>query len=163
MERQIVEVKRHLDGRREEFPCQALSVSPQLAIVRYVTPEVREAGGYVFPTGSVTYGFFWAGRHYNLYRMLSPDGRLIAHRFDVVAEVQIGQERVEYQDLALDLWVNPNGEAQVEDKEELAVFEADGLLPRALETLVEETLAHLQQHYLEIIREGDRELARLVE
>ena len=82
-------------------------------------PGERRAGGFFFPAGSRTYGFFWARRHYLLYVLHGPDGRLIAHRFDVVDEVRMRPGRVEYLDLALDVWVDPSGHAWTEDEDEV--------------------------------------------
>ena len=87
----ITEVKRHLDGRTDRFDCRLLLRRPQLAVVRFDHEQQRRAGGYRIPAGSQTHGFFWPRRSYVLYRIVGPDGRLIAHRFDVVEDVRLGE------------------------------------------------------------------------
>ncbi|MFQ5880484.1 MAG: DUF402 domain-containing protein, partial [Dehalococcoidia bacterium] len=118
----ILEVKRHLDGRRQVFACQALAVTPQRAVVRFVNPQAvasapAAGSGQALPAGSVTIGFFWRRRRYNLYRFLAPDGRLLGHRFDVVTDVRIGRGRIEYLDLLLDVRVDAQGNVRVEDED----------------------------------------------
>jgi hypothetical protein len=118
---EVLEVKRFPGGSQETFRCLTLDVSPRLAVLLFPHPSERRAGGFLFPAGSRTYGFFWARRHYLLYVLHGPDGGLIAHRFDVVDEVRLRPGRVEYLDLALDIWVDPSGRAWAEDEDE--VFE----------------------------------------
>ena len=139
----IIENKRHVDGQQELFQCEGLVVSAREAVIRFRHQQPRTVGGFHFPAGSVTYGFFWRGRHYILYRFVGPDGRLIAHRFDVVDEVRISRRRVEYLDLALDVWVDPDGRARLEDEEEVAEYAARGLLSPERLALIERTRRHL--------------------
>ena len=147
----VTEIKRFLDGRQELFRCEGLAVGAREAVIRFQHREPRTVGGFHFPAGSVTYGFFWRGRHYILYRFVGPDGRLIAHRFDVVDEVRISRHRVEYLDLALDMWVDPDGRAWLEDEEEVAEYAARGLLSPQQLALVEQTRRHLAARYRRII------------
>jgi protein associated with RNAse G/E len=93
-----------------------------------------EKGGAIFgtpievPPGSVSYGYFWANRLYNLYRMFRPDGSLIAHRFDAVADVRLLEGAVDYRDLVLDWWVLPDDTIIEEDREELDALADTGVL-----------------------------------
>lgn len=139
----VTEVKRFLDGHTESFQCEALAVGAGAAVVRFRHRQGRTAGGFHLPAGSVTYGFFWRGRHYTLYRFVGPDGRLIAHRFDVVDEVRISRRRIEYLDLLLDLWVDPEGHARLEDEDDVTEYAARGLLSPERLALIERTRRHL--------------------
>jgi predicted RNA-binding protein associated with RNAse of E/G family len=120
-------------------------------MVRFRHRQARTVSGFSFAVGSVTYGFFWQGRHYTLYRFVGPDGRLIAHRFDVVDDVRISRRRVEYLDLALDLWVDPQGRVRVEDEDEVADFAARGLLSAERLALIERTRRYLVSRHRRII------------
>lgn len=80
------------------------------------------------PPGSVSYGWFWARRTYNLYRMFRDDGSLIAHRFDAVANVKLLEGAVEYRDLVLDWWVTPDHTIVEEDRHELELLAANGVV-----------------------------------
>ena len=136
----FIEVKHHMDRRRDEWPCQALSVTGDVAAVRFELPEpIRDV-----PAGAVTVGFFWRDRSYNLYVFRSPD---LGYRFDVVTDVRIGRDRVEYLDLLLDVRVLPDGTVRVEDEDEVEEAARRGLLSPAQHSLIERTRDHvLDQH-----------------
>lgn len=98
-------------------------------------------GGVIFgtpievPPGSVSEGWFWTRRPYNLYRMRFADGSLLAHRFDAVADVRITDDTVEYRDLVLDWWVTKDDTIIEEDRDELEQLMAAGkLAARDVET-----------------------------
>lgn len=150
----ITEVKRHLDGRVERFACEALAVSPARAVVRFVSPGA--IGPY--PPGTVTVGFFWPDRPYNLYRLEAPDGTLLGHRFDVVTDVRIAPDRIEYVDLILDVVVDPDGTVRVEDEEELRAAAARGLLSPEGAAVVERARGELLAGYRRLIEDAVAEV-----
>jgi hypothetical protein len=157
----VVEIKRFLRGGQEAYRCLALDVSPRLAVLLFPHPGERRAGGFLFPAGSRTYGFFWTRRHYLLYVLHGPDGGLIAHRFDVVDEVRLRPGRVEYLDLALDVWVDPSGRAWTEDEEEVVELASQGLLSSERLALIERTKRLLLASHRRIAAEARDELRRL--
>ncbi len=157
----VVEIKRFLRGGEETYRCLALDVSPRRAVLLFPHPSERRAGGFLFPAGSRTYGFFWARRHYLLYVLHAPDGGLIAHRFDVVDEVRLRPGRVEYLDLALDVWADPSGRAWTEDEEEVVELASQGLLSSQRLALIERTKGLLLAHHRRIAAEARDELRRL--
>jgi hypothetical protein len=159
---QIVETKRTLDGRVQSFVCAGLLMSPRLAIVRFDHGGERRAGGFHFPAGSYTLGFFWRGRAYNCYGIAGPDGAVIAHRFDVVDRVRISSDRVTYRDLLLDLWVSPSGDVQIEDEDEVHQAERDGLLTPAMLARIDRTRALLVRDHRRIVAEVERIAGSLV-
>lgn len=101
----------------------------------------------------MTFGFFWRDRTYDLYRMMSADGRLLRHRFDVVTDVRIGPGRIEYLDLLLDVLVDPGGEPRVEDEDEVEEAAAAGLLPPDRLSLIDRTRRHLLAQHASIVEE----------
>jgi hypothetical protein len=154
----VRETKRALDGRRQTFVCEAIAAGPRPAIVRFVHAAARDAGGFHFPLGSCTYGFFWTGRHYNLYRFTGPDGGVIAYRFDVVDGVRITPARIAYTDLLLDVWLAPGGAPRVEDEEEVAAAAAAGLLSPRRQAIIAATRRLLTRAHGRIVAEAEREL-----
>jgi hypothetical protein len=127
----ITERKQKPDGSWREYACELLHLEPGLAVVEFR----MERGGVIFdtpivvPPGSVSHGWFWARKPYNLYRMRRPDGTLLAHRFDAVADVRLSAATVEYRDLVLDWWVTADGTLIEEDRDELDALAAAGKLP----------------------------------
>jgi protein associated with RNAse G/E len=143
----FLEIKHHLDGRRDEWPCEALSVTETLAVVRFVLPEpIRDV-----PAGAVTVGFFWRDRSYNLYVFRSPN---LGYRFDVVTDVRIRPDRVQYLDLLLDVRVLPDGTVRVEDQGEVEEAASRGLLSPEQGSIIERTRDHLLERHAEIVEEA---------
>ena len=151
---QITEVKRHLDGRVERFRCRLMLRRPHLAVLRFDHAHTRRAGGFIFPRGSRSFGFFWPRRPYVLYRMENPRGQLIAHRFDVVEGVRLGEEEVSYTDLLLDLWIDPTGEARVEDEDEVDDHARRRLLSIERRHRIDRTRGLLLRRYTAIVKEA---------
>jgi len=130
-------------------------------VLLFPHPGERRAGGSFFPAGSRTYGFFWTRRHYLLYVLHGPDGRLIAHRFYVVDEVRLRPGRVEYLDLALDVWADPSGHAWTEDEDEVVELASQGVLSPQRLALIERTKRLLLARHRRIAAEARDELRRL--
>jgi hypothetical protein len=153
---QVLETKLTLDGRTQTFTCAGLLVSPRQAVVRFDHTGERRAGGFFFPAGSHTLGFFWRSRPYNCYRIAGPDGAVIAHRFDVVDRVSIAPGSVRYRDLLLDVWVGPSGGARVEDEEEVDEARRQGLLTAAMIRRIERTRSFLLGAHPRIVAEVEQ-------
>jgi hypothetical protein len=127
------EVKVKPGGAELAYETDLVHRDRTLVIVRF---RMLQGGGpprlpVEVPAGSVSYGYFWARRPYNVYRWLRADGTLIAHRFDAVTEVRIAQDSVRYRDLALDWWALPDGTLIEEDRDELEALAASGALSAA--------------------------------
>lgn len=152
----VSEIKRHLDGRIERFECLLLLRRPHVAVLRFDQKVARKADGFAFPAGSRSYGFFWRRRPYLLYRMVDPAGRLIAHRFDAVEDMRLSERTMSYTDLLLDVWVDPLGNARVEDEDEVAACLKRGLLSAEQHRRIEQTRALLLRRHAVIVREAER-------
>ncbi len=155
----IRETKHTLDGRVQSFDCGLVAISPRLAVVRFEHTTARSAGGFTIPTGSHTVGFFWTGRHYNLYRFTAPDGSVIAYRFDVVDGVRITPGHVRFTDLLLDVWLAPGGAPRVEDENEVAAAGEAGLLSPRRRAIIDRTRRLLERDHGRIVAEIERGLA----
>ena len=139
----FLEVKRTLAGEQRTYQCEALHVSPRVAIVRFVFTRPLSAGGLTMAAGDYTIGFFWSGRTYNLYHMLTAAGEPIADRFDVLDHVRIHQSNVRYDDLLLDVWRFPDGRIAVEDEDEVEAALAAGQLSQRRQATIARTRALL--------------------
>ncbi len=126
------ERKTKVDGSVHEYSLELLAEAPGFAAARY---RIAKAGPARFPVripaGASSDGYFWEARPYIVYRMRDPDGRLIVHRFDAVANVVIDSGGVSYDDLVLDWWVLPDGTVVEEDADELAALVASGRIESA--------------------------------
>lgn len=136
---EVLEIKRTLDGREQVFTTEGLLSSRRLAVVRFRFAQERRVNGFLLPKGSYTLGYFWAYRHYLLYRFCRPDGTVLAYRFDIIDRARLRPGRIEYRDLALDIWVAPEGTVIIEDEDEVAAYAAAGRLTPADLALIERT------------------------
>jgi hypothetical protein len=149
------EVKVKPGGEQLTYETDLVHRDRTLVIVRFL---MRVGGGpprlpVEVPAGSVSYGYFWARRPYNVYRWLRADGTLIAHRFDAVAEVRIAEDSVRYRDLALDWWALPDGTLIEEDRDELEALAASGALSAADLDRANEAARQVFSRYRHIIDE----------
>ncbi|MEX1253637.1 MAG: DUF402 domain-containing protein [Dehalococcoidia bacterium] len=158
---EVIEVKRHLDGRVERFACRLVARERRVAVLRFDHQRRRTAGGFELPAGGRTYAFLWPRRSYVLYRILGPDGALILHRFDVVEGVRLGDGEVSYLDLLLDVLVDPAGRVRVEDEDHVADFARRGLLSKARQARIERAKTLLRRRHRAVEREAARLLASL--
>ncbi len=154
--KQITEIKHHLDGRIEHFICEVVELESDRAILRYKghRDHPLRDGPLYLPAGEiVTWAFYWEGRNYLIYKLISSAGLLYGHRFDICADVCITQETIHWRDLVLDLWVDPSEQIYVLDEEEVAEYKARGLFTKKQLGVIEETKRHLLENYREILAE----------
>ena len=150
------ERKRKLDGSIHDYETELLYRDGRVAIVRFV---MTRGGGpphlpIEVPPNSSSLGYFWARRPYNLYRMLDPNGQVLAHRFDAVADVKITAEGVDYRDLILDWWVFPDETLSEEDHDELDEAIAAGTISPADAERAIEAARQVFSRYRHIIDEA---------
>ncbi|MGD8998132.1 MAG: DUF402 domain-containing protein [Anaerolineae bacterium] len=83
---------------------------------------------------------FYSDRWYNIFEIRASDGRLKGWYCNVTRPARITEDDVAAEDLALDLWAEPDGTMQVLDEGEFALLD---LLPEERES-AQEALAHLK-------------------
>lgn len=144
----IKEVKLRPDGTREEFVCELLDRSATHAVLLYRIRQGRTVGDLTLPRGALTYGYFWAGRPYNVYHWVRANGRTLGYYVNLADGVQIRPGEVRWQDLAIDLLFSPDGSrVQILDEED-----ARRLSP-AQQARVEAARAHVLTHRDEVLSE----------
>ena len=157
----VVERKNRLDGTSEDFLCDRLLVEPgKRAVLRYAwTKEVRIPGtDLVVPKGGFTISHYWIDRAYNLYHFLSaPETgpRTLGFYCNVVGATTISDDLVSYDDLVVDVLIDPSGAALVLDEEELP---AD--LPSPQRIVINRALEELTGNSRRLAVEFERETRR---
>lgn len=157
----IIERKQKPDGTIREYGCSLVHRSKTLAVIEFLMAQ----GGEIFgtpievPPGSISHGYFWTNRLYNVYRMRRADGSLIAHRFDAVTDVALSEDAVSYRDLILDWWVTADGVLIEEDRDELEQLQAEGHITQRDLELVNAAARQVFSRYRHII-DGIAELER---
>jgi uncharacterized protein len=99
-----------------------------------------DLGFVVLEPGDRWTEFFYADRWYNIFEICASDGRLKGWYCNVTRPACISADEVVADDLALDLWVTPDGETQVLDEDEFAALR---LTPAERES-AQKALAELQ-------------------
>jgi hypothetical protein len=118
--------KLDLDGREVfSYPGALLartenSVTVEAFFERY---ERLDLGYTVFERGDRFVERFYADRWYNVFEVYSAGtGRLRGWYCNIARPARITAEQVSQVDLALDVWVNPDGSALVLDEDEFAAL-----------------------------------------
>jgi len=117
--RRITEVKRTLAGREARFQCEVYSQTDDELVALFRLPEPRDVHGVWLPAGTITVGYFWRDRPYNLYHWLDKRGRTLAYYFNIGDVRSWGATEFEWDDLAVDILAAPSGRTRVLDEDEL--------------------------------------------
>jgi predicted RNA-binding protein associated with RNAse of E/G family len=115
----ITEIKTTLGGRVDRFLCDVAARSATEVVVHYRVPRARDVHGVTLPAGTLTVGYFWTERPFNLYHWVAPDGSTLAHYFNVGDVTRLVGDVLEWRDLAVDVLATPDGRVQVLDEDEL--------------------------------------------
>jgi predicted RNA-binding protein associated with RNAse of E/G family len=144
--RSFLEIKHRLDGSIERFECLPIQVSDGEAVVMYELPRNGRVDNLILPAGTLSFGYFWMDRPYNVYHWVTGAGETLGTYFNVCDETKIGENAVSWRDLVIDLLVTPDGRCRVLDTQELPQNLDEGLAHS-----IEETRKYLLVHYGSII------------
>lgn len=117
--RSIMEYKETLAGERKRFRCTLVATAPGEVVVRYVLSRDGQVAGLQLPRGTVSFGYFWGHRPYNVYHFVEPDGATRALYVNIVDRTRITPRAVHWRDLTVDLLITPDGRCEVLDEDEL--------------------------------------------
>jgi predicted RNA-binding protein associated with RNAse of E/G family len=115
----VVEIKRTLTGAEKRFDCRLLAGDAHHAVVLWIAPEPMHVHGVDLPAGTISFGHFWADRHYNVYHWVDASRRTIGFYFNLADRTQISAETLEWRDLVIDVVATPDGRLDVVDEDEL--------------------------------------------
>ena len=115
----VLELKRTLDGREQRFACRLIEGDRRHAVLLFIAAAHMHVHGVDLPAGTVTFGHFWTDRLYNVYHWLDRRGDTIAFYFNLSDSTTIGEGRLEWRDLVLDVLASPAGRVEVLDEDEL--------------------------------------------
>ena len=126
-----LEVKRHLNKPDLISDCEMLDRGPDWVVLKYVSDRIWSVGGVVFEAGATTLAFYRNSLGHVLWKMYGADGDLKGHLFHICRDVNVGNRKVEYLDLLLDLWYDAAGRLTVLDREEVVACTQEGRLSDA--------------------------------
>lgn len=116
---EITETKSTLAGSKETFLCRLIERTSDHAVVLFISSAPTVVGGIMLPTGTITFGYFWPNRPYNVYHWLSPAGITIGHYFNLADSTRIEPGHIDWRDLVVDVLVLPGRAPEILDMNEL--------------------------------------------
>jgi predicted RNA-binding protein associated with RNAse of E/G family len=143
----VLEVKRTLDGTERTFACRAAEMTSDRAVLLYTLSRAGRVANLSLAQGTVTVAYYWRDRPYNVYHWIHPHGETLGYYFNLSGPVQIARDRVEWEDLEVDVLVTPDHTVQVLDEDKIPA--------RAAHRIGEITRARAQvlQDYPRVVRE----------
>ena len=145
----IKEIKSTLGGIRKEFDCELLARSHGEAVVIYRMPRDVQLEDVLLRKDTVSLGYFWEDRPYNVYHWIDPLQDTVALYFNIADGTRISQQSIEWRDLTVDVLITPDGRCRVLDEHELPPDIDAGLLRYIRETrdeLCREPLSRLIEY-----------------
>ena len=124
----ILELKRHLNKPDESYWCDLLQRGEDWVVIKYVSDRSGRVGGVTFDAGSTTLAYYRTGIGYVAWKMLDPQHGLVGHLFHICRNLQVGEDRVEYLDLLLDIWIDPVGQMTILDRDEVEECAVRGVI-----------------------------------
>lgn len=124
----VLEVKRTLRGGVHTFPCRAVELTADRAVLLYTLPSAARVADLTLPPGTLTIGYYWIDRPYNVYHWIDSQGTTLAYYFNLSGPVTFTPDTVEWEDLEVDVLVTSDGRARVLDEDRLPESAA-GRLP----------------------------------
>ena len=152
---QVKEIKQRLNGTRQTFFCDALHLSADVAVLRFLATADYSTDPSTERPHRYTDGFFWPGRSYLMYQMFGDNDELLGYRFDVCTDVTVDSDTVRWTDLELDFWVDPalTGGEFLDEAEYADAVQRELVTPEQQE-LVEKTRGLLATRFRDIIGEA---------
>ena len=147
------EVKRNVGGKRLVAWCDLIARGPSETILLYHTDRDYVFQGIHIPKGSTTKAHYWPDRNYTAWKMSSPVGNLIGYLFHICEGMIIDDDNIVWNDLVVDLWVDPDSRHRVLDEDELADFLEQGLVNEDQSVTIDQTKVYLEKNYQRIIED----------
>jgi len=113
----------HAGNQVLAYPGQVLRRDARAIVLRTGWDRASlDLGFVVLEPGDRWTEYFYADRWYNIFEIRASDGCLKGWYCNVTRPAHIGKDEVSAQDLALDLWVAPDGGMRVLDEDEFAAL-----------------------------------------
>jgi len=150
-------VKTTLEGKRQEYEGLLLSRRRDEVILMLRLPSEGRVENLLLPAGTLSIGYFWTDRPYNVYHWMTPGGDTLGVYFNIGDQTHITAEAVYWRDLAVDILVTPDGRFRSLDEEELpADLDCD------LRTMIVEVRKDLLSRCQELRRELEARSTRFL-
>ena len=147
----IEEYKDVLVGRPKQFRCELVEFTETAAVVIYQLQNKVVLEETCMPAGTISFGYFWQERNYNIYHFLSTAGQTLGFYFNISDSTQIDETRIYWRDLVVDIFITPDGICRVPDEDEVPED-----ISTQLSVLIDQTRDHILEQSIQIIDEVDQ-------
>lgn len=140
----IREIKETLDGSLHIFRCQPVDIKTDRAVVCYRHEKEQQVADVQLPADTVSLGYFWTNRNYNVYHWLTPQVSTVGFYINISDNTRITSSKICWRDLVVDVLLTPDGRCRVLDEDELP-RDIEPQLLKKIETTRDDILADRQQ------------------
>ncbi len=144
-----IEKKLTLTGKIFLFECELLHLEKNFGLLKYVIDRSYEVSTLKLHSGDITYALYWTDRPYTLYIWRLQNGQ-VNYYFNIADSVSLSPKEFIWRDLAVDVLIDAEKNAQVLDEDELP----ENISPE-LSSFIEHGKRMIVRHYRRIIREAD--------
>jgi predicted RNA-binding protein associated with RNAse of E/G family len=120
-DRRIVEVKRTLHGKVIRYPAEPLVVEEGQRAVLLYRIDVAEAiagGRITLAAGTLSFGYFWFDRPYNVYHF-NYAGETLVYYVNIGRFRSLSETELVWDDYAVDILLSPDGAVEILDEDEV--------------------------------------------
>ncbi|HXU81293.1 MAG TPA: DUF402 domain-containing protein [Polyangia bacterium] len=158
---EITEIKETLAGTRKTFHCHVVDRQPGALVVLFVSKAAVRVHDVDLPAGTVTFGYFWIDRGFNVYHWMSPTGTTLAFYVNLAEGTRI-EDTLHWRDLTVDILIPTLGPAVVLDEDEIPLA-LDAATRARIERTRDDVLARAAALRLELEAHSDRLWPRVFE
>jgi hypothetical protein len=159
----ILEIKRHLNKADESYQCDLLERNSDWIIVKYVSEMHGQVGSVNFYAGSTTFAYYKTGMGHVLWKMLNPGNRLEGYLFHICRDLLVGENRVEYLDLLLDVWIDTDGQITILDRDEVEACASQGVIAEGELIWIARQEQEITSNWRQIISDFEQRLSNFCE
>jgi len=153
METPFREIRLHRGKPPQEFPCHLLHQENDYVVLRYISSHSAKIDDIHIEKGSTTIAQYWKNRNYILWKFKDPDESLKGYLFHICNNIEMGKTYVKYEDLELDIWFDPDGNATVLDQDEVNDCFKRGLINAEEVSLIERQKNEILNGFQHILKD----------
>lgn len=152
MESSFKEIRLHKGKSPQEFLCHLLHQEKDYVVIRYLSPCSAKINDIFIRKGSTTIAHYWGKRNYVLWEIKDPDEGLKGYLFHICKNIEIDKNYVKYEDLELDIWFDPDGNAIILDQDEVDDCFKRGLINSEELSLIEQQKKEILKSFKHIVK-----------
>ena len=135
-----LEIKKLYSGLERQYLCDLIYLEKPFGILQFILDKDYHVGNLFLPKGTISLGFFWENRPYNIYQWFDKE-ILIASYFNISDSTQLFPNKFVWRDLILDILITANSSYKILDEDELEIIKD------------KEIMQYIRQSKLQIIQD----------